>query len=113
MDDAEIQERIRHYMQLDETELVFEIARAGQEDISLHSPEAWLEIGREKVAAAWPKLRELICGQGDLLKKPEFDLAVGIAGLLASQFGGPLAALLAAYVVKRSVTQLCGEESPP
>jgi hypothetical protein len=112
MNDIEIQERIRHYLQLDQTELELEIARC-HEGITLHSPEAWLELGRKQVAEAWPKLRELICCHGDLLTKPEFDLAVGIAGLLASQFGGPLAALLAAYVVKRGVTQLCSQKTPP
>jgi len=107
-----VRAQVRTYLEMGENELLFQIARNDQEEIMLHSPEAWIARGRELIAQISPKLRELVCGQKELLNKPEAELAIGIANLIAAHFEMPLAILLAVYIVKQGIVKLCGSEAP-
>jgi len=94
---------------MDEAGLLIELGRAEATEPELHSPEALLQEGREFLTRIQPRVRAAVCPHKDLADLPEVRLAMALASLLAGSLTLGIANVVAAYVAKRGLTELCRE----
>jgi hypothetical protein len=106
---VEDRELLAHYLEMDDDDLLADIAIASDPEAALHSPDALLAKGRAVVAELRPQLRKLICPYARVLEGPEIELGLAISGFLVGGVPGALVQPLAAYVVKRGLRVLCAD----
>jgi hypothetical protein len=93
---------------MDETELMIELGRTQFTEPILHSPASLLEKAKTYLARVRPELQALICPHRELTDLPEIELATTLVALLIGSFTSlSIASIIAAYIAKRGVTELC------
>lgn len=98
---------LEEYLLMDETELMVELARAESAEPHLHSPESLLKEAEAYLSRIQSRLQALVCPHRDLMDLPEIKLATSLAGLLTGSFTVAVANIIAAYIVKRGLTEVC------
>jgi hypothetical protein len=98
---------LAEYLSMDETGLLIDLGRAEATEPELHSPEVLLQKGRAFLASLQPKVQATVCPHHEFADLPEVRLAMALASLLTASLTLGIANIVAAYVAKRGLTELC------
>lgn len=101
---------LEQLMELGDDELLMEIGRLADPRAPLNNPSALIAKGAATVDRQLERIRAGVCPWRALIDTPEFTLATVVFGLLVDHLTLGLASAIAAYVAKRGVLWLCGEE---
>lgn len=105
-----VSSEVEQFLELDDSELLMEIARLSDPRAPLANPQRLIAAGRAVVAAQLDRIRGAVCPRKELVDAPEFTLATVILGILVDHLTLGLASAVAAYTAKRGVLWLCADE---